>query len=293
MTPNPIAKVNRQLVTGMVLIAVAWTLSWLPKFTGDPEQLRTHILFFPLWTGYALVVDYWVFRRKGTSLLRRNGRAYIGLFLISAPAWWFFEWLNTFTHNWEYLSKSSFSDLEYAVLASFSFSTVIPAVFGTAELVGTFGWMKRFPPGPRVSPTRRVLILHLILGIGMFIGIVLLPRYFFPCLWLSPYFILAFINARLGHRSLLDYTATGNWRPLVALALGALICGFFWEMWNYYSYPKWIYHVPLVGVGHIFEMPFLGYGGYFPFGLELFAMYHLVVGLIGKKSTLNQYIELE
>ena len=32
-------------------------------------------------------------------------------------------------------------------------------------------------------------------------------------------------------------------------------------------------------------MPLLGYGGYLPFALELFAMYHLIVGLAGQKKT--------
>jgi hypothetical protein len=38
-------------------------------------------------------------------------------------------------------------------------------------------------------------------------------------------------------------------------------------------------------------MPLLGYGGYIPFALELFAFYHLVVGLLGEKR--SAYIELE
>ena len=58
--------------------------------------------------------------------------------------------------------------------------------------------------------------------------------------------------------------------------IAALVCGFFWEMWNYYSYPKWIYHIPGVGVLHIFEMPLLGYLGYLPFAWELYALRHLL-----------------
>jgi hypothetical protein len=58
--------------------------------------------------------------------------------------------------------------------------------------------------------------------------------------------------------------------------LGALICGFFWELWNYYSYPKWIYHTPGAEFLRIFEMPLLGYGGYLPFAWELYALRSLV-----------------
>ena len=35
-------------------------------------------------------------------------------------------------------------------------------------------------------------------------------------------------------------------------------------MWNYFSYPKWVYHVEWGGWLHVFEMPLLGYGGYLP-----------------------------
>ena len=60
------------------------------------------------------------------------------------------------------------------------------------------------------------------------------------------------------------------------LALGALVCGFFWEMWNYYSFPKWTYHTPGAEFLKIFEMPLLGYGGDIPFALELYALKILV-----------------
>jgi hypothetical protein len=43
-------------------------------------------------------------------------------------------------------------------------------------------------------------------------------------------------------------------------------------MWNYWSWPQWVYHVPGAEYWHVFEMPLLGYGGYIPFALELFAL---------------------
>ena len=57
----------------------------------------------------------------------------------------------------------------------------------------------------------------------------------------------------------------------------ALACGFFWELWNFYSYPKWTYHIPVVGHPRLFEMPLLGNLGYLPFGLELYPMIHLLL----------------
>jgi hypothetical protein len=62
-------------------------------------------------------------------------------------------------------------------------------------------------------------------------------------------------------------------------------------MWNFYSYPKWVYRVPFVNFWHIFEMPLLGYLGYLPFALELFALYHLVIGLL-KRDDLRSFVQV-
>ena len=69
--------------------------------------------------------------------------------------------------------------------------------------------------------------------------------------------------------------------PLTLLLTG-IILGLLWEFWNYYAIIKWTYNVPYVGFLKIFEMPILGYFGYFPFALELYAMYHFSVYLYQK-----------
>ncbi len=267
-----IFRVPRRLWVGAGLVILAWPLNWLLP------GLRTHLLFFPLWLGYALVVDGLVWLRSGTSLWSRSRRAYLGLFLVSAPAWWLFELINWRTANWEYVGRAAFTDLQYAALASLSFSTVMPAVFGTAELVCSAGWLRRLGPGPRLSPAGWRGPVFFAMGWIMLVLLLAWPRYFFPLMWLSLVFILEPINVWLGNRSLVASTARGDWRPVLALCIGTLICGFFWEMWNYGSFPRWIYHVPWVDFLPIFEMPLLGYGGYLPFGLELFALYHLIAG---------------
>ncbi len=276
-----------QLWVGLLLVAIAWPLNWL--LSGP----RTHLLFFPLWLGYILAADGLVWLRRGSSLLRRNRRVFISLFLISAPAWWLFEVINWRTQNWEYVGRELFSNLEYFVLASLSFSTVLPAVFETAELVKSFFGPSRWTHGPVIKPTRAVTIGVFLAGLAMLSLLIAWPRYFFPFVWLSIYFIIEPINIWLGHRSMGEYTAQGNWRPILALWIGALICGFFWEMWNYLAFPKWIYHIPFVDFLHIFEMPILGYGGYLPFSLELFALYHLVTGVLKRAPAASQYLVAE
>jgi len=268
---------------GLALVAVFWILNWSPALW-DPLLLRTHWAFFPLWLGYCLTVDALVFRRKGNSMLTRNPVAYACLFLVSAPAWWLFELLNLRAENWIYEGREFFTDFEYFLLASLSFSTVMPAVFGTAELVGTFGWMTRVGRGPAIVPTRTTLVGLFLTGWLMLALLLLWPKYFFPFMWASVFLILEPTNVLLRNRSLVAHTAEGDWRPVLALSVGCLICGFFWELWNFYSHPKWVYQVPFVDFLHVFEMPLLGYPGYIPFSLELFALYHPTVGLFGREE---------
>ena len=54
--------------------------------------------------------------------------------------------------------------------------------------------------------------------------------------------------------------------------MAALVCGFFWELWNYRSLVHWEYSVPFVQRFQLFHMPVLGYAGYLPFGLECLAL---------------------
>lgn len=269
---------------GLLLVAASWPLNWFLS------GLRTAYLFFPLWLGYILIVDGLVWRRRDTSLLVRNRRAFVGLFVVSAPAWWLFEVLNWRVQNWAYLGRGEVSDLAYFVIASVNFSTVIPAVFETAELARTFNWVQDAGEGPVIRPTPAVTVGFFVAGWVTLALMLWWPRYFFPFMWLSVYFILAPVNVWLENRSLSTYTAVGDWRPVIALWTGVLICGFFWELWNFYAYPKWVYRVPFVDFLHVFEMPLLGYGGYLPFSLELFALYHLVVGTLG--LNLRHYVQV-
>jgi hypothetical protein len=110
------------------------------------------------------------------------------------------------------------------------------------------------------------------------------PHFFFPFLWISVYFITEPINIWLRNGHLAAWTQKGDWRPVLALWGGVLITAFFWEFWNFWSFPKWIYTIPFVDFWHVFEMPLLGYGGYLPFALELYALYHLIIGFLGEKT---------
>ncbi len=263
---------------GAFLVILFWTLNW--SLLG----LRTQWAFFPLWLGFILLVDALVYSAKGSSILSRNRNKFIELFFISIPVWWLFEALNYFTQNWYYEGRQYFSEFQFVLFASLCFSTVMPAVFESAELVATFDWLNKIKISKQIKLDKKYSYLLLILGLVMLFLIILLPHYFYFLIWVSLYLIIEPVNLLLGNKNLFNYLSAGNWKPLISLIIGVLICAFFWEMWNYFSYPKWIYFLPGVNIIHIFEMPILGYLGYFPFSLELFAIYNLINGSILKTN---------
>jgi hypothetical protein len=223
-------------------------------------------------------------------LAQRDPRAYAALFLVSAPAWWLFELINLRVGNWIYVGREFFTELEYFALASLSFSTVMPAVFSTAELVGTAGWMEGLRKRRAIRLSEGMVKALFACGWLMLGALLIWPQYFFPFVWLSLYLILAPFNLWGSRPSLARPLARGDWRPIMALWVGGLICGFFWELWNFYSYPKWVYEVPFVDFLHVFEMPLLGYGGYLPFAMELHALYHFVLGSLDRQEQMS-YLE--
>jgi hypothetical protein len=131
------------------------------------------------------------------------------------------------------------------------------------------------------------------LGCILLGGVIAAPRVFYPAVWLSVVLVLDPVNHLLGQPSICDRLGRGEWRIIVVLGCAALICGFFWEMWNYHSVPKWVYHVPYFGRGEVlevsrlFEMPLLGYLGYVPFGAELYALYQFLSLLAGRDHAVD------
>jgi hypothetical protein len=262
---------------GLALVALAWPANWfLPG-------LRTHVLFFPLWLGYVLFLDGWIERRDGTSPWLRAPRACLAQFLVSVPLWWLFEAANRLLGNWEYLGRERFSDLAYALLGSLSFSTVVPAVLVSAEWARGLRWIERRGRGPRLAPSRLLHAGLLVAGLVCLACLLRWPLTCYPLVWVAGVFLLEPLVAARGGRGLLRHPAEGDWRPWLALWTGGLLCGFFWELWNVYSYPKWIYHIPpspLPGVNgpKLFEMPLAGYLGYWPFALVVYQWKELWLG---------------
>jgi len=210
--------------------------------------------------------------------------SFLLLFPASAGFWWFFEYLNRFVQNWSY-TGADFSPAEYFLFATLSFSTVLPAFMSTREWLLSFscwrGASDRFFPVRIPCPRLFAAAVLIAAGTGLFL-LGVYPNPLFALLWISPLLILVSLQVILKETHIFSPLAEGNWSFVLASAMAALLCGVFWEMWNFYSLAKWVYHVPYVQRFHVFEMPVLGYAGYLPFGLECSVVTDLVLRVTEK-----------
>ena len=211
-------------------------------------------------------------------------KLFITLFPVSAVFWWVFEYYNRFVQNWVYL-HSDVGSFEYFVHATIAFSTVLPAVYSTAEFLRTFPRLQSAMTGPKLQWIHGKMLSWVVLGMcaSGFLLIGVFPRILYPLLWTGPFLIWLALSYLAADAEDFGNVAEGDWRMIWTWSLAALICGFFWEMWNYFSLVKWIYQVPYLHGGLIFEMPFAGYLGYLPFGLECAVMTGLVARVLSPR----------
>ncbi len=245
-------------------LAAAWYIAWArPSWLGELREFS----FTLLWLGYIGTVNALCQQRIGFCFFTRQSKLFLGLFPLSAAFWWYFEYLNRFVGNWHYLGAEDLTAWQYFWRATLPFSTVLPAVVSTIAWLSSLFAPRALPsfnlPYPRRFASGGIVLANL----GLF-GIGFWPKGCFPLLWLAPLVLLAGLQVLAGQESYFAPLRQGKWEILLLPMLAGLVCGVFWEMWNYLSSPKWVYTVPFVSRFKIFEMPLLGYAGYLPFGLE-------------------------
>jgi hypothetical protein len=253
------------LVPGLLLTAAAWTAAW-GRF-----GVITEFSFFPLWLGYILVVNGMSEFFLRDSLIRRMGLSFLGLFAFSMPMWWFFELMNSIVHNWHYVFAHPISDFQYGIQASIDFSTVIPAVLSTGYFFHSL--LVRHSRFVHCAPVRMPHswpFAAVLVGTTAFCVLPLFPNETFPLIWIAPLLLLEPAAYTAGAPSFMRWLENGQCQHAASVMGAALFTGFWWEMWNYYALPKWVYSIPYVGFCKVFEMPILGYLGYPFFGLIVF-----------------------
>jgi hypothetical protein len=215
-------------------------------------------------------------------MMLQRPRAFLLLFPLSAVFWWTFEYLNRFVQNWYYVSPREFTAVEYVLLATIPFSTVLPAVISTIEWLSTYpqvstGLERAWPMS--IAASREAGWVMALGAAGGLMGIGLWPDYLFPLVWVAPLFLITGLRLVSEGETVFDSAARGDWRLLWVAAVASLICGFFWELWNSHSLVHWEYAIPFAHRFQLFEMPLLGYAGYLPFGLECLAVAQLFIPL--------------
>lgn len=250
----------------LLMVLLAWVCAWNRFATLTSIQQHT---FIPLWYAFIVLLNAVQTKLTGSCALTARPRYFLLLFPLSSIFWWFFELLNRAVQNWHYLGTQYFSDVGYVVFATISFATVLPAVETVFLILDAVAAKEAFSRHLPVAALNSRLVLWAILTVSLF-GLFLLsmsPNVLFSLLWLCPTLVLLSLQKLHGGSSLAEEMSQGRWREPMLWASSALLCGVFWEMWNYWSLAKWVYLVPYVQAFHIFEMPLLGYAGYLPFGV--------------------------
>ncbi|MBT8339914.1 MAG: hypothetical protein HKP58_19970 [Desulfatitalea sp.] len=276
-TLRPPAVVSRRPLprwgwSGLFCMLGGWFLAWT-RF-GWFSAWQAHTFCLP-WIGYIILVNALCVKRRNTSLMTDAPCRFAVLILVSTLFWWVFEYLNRFVQNWYYVGVDELGPLAYTAFASLAFATVLPAVLSTYRVLLTFSifgsnrvrTLKIKIPWPRA--TAGVILAGAAAGLAL-IGVY--PDIFFSLLWISPLLIISALQALSGRETIFSSLRCGDWRHLICAALAALICGFFWELWNIGSLARWKYSLPYVERYHLFAMPIIGYGGYLPFGLACLAI---------------------
>jgi hypothetical protein len=237
--------------------------------------------FTPIvWTGYVLFADALALRLRGHSLIHGRPRETLMLIWISVGGWLLFEAYNFRLQNWYYVGVPE-NPLARDWAFLWSFATIMPGIFETADVLEGLGFLRDVKAKPRTfSPT--LLAASFVAGSACVIIPPLLPvdtaRYTFGFVWLGLIFLLEPINMQLGIESPLSEWGRGNPRLALRLLTAGMICGLLWEFWNYWATGGWCYTLPWpldFGV-YYFRMPILGLLGFPPFAWECWAMFQFL-----------------
>lgn len=277
-------------------------LAWAAGMVGLPlshywlaariEPFYSSIYCF-LWWSYIFVVDFAVYKLRGTSLLHDRPKEFLFLSIWSVPIWLLFEAVNLRIQNWYYVMApwSLSTGMFFLVLA---FGTVLPGVFETMELI--VGLIEKLAKsgkitGPQFTVSLWNVRIQWAVGAIMLVLLLVFPRACFSLAWGFAFFLADPIcywarrkdPNQIG-RSLLGQLASGDYTRLAALLVSGFICGGLWEAWNFTARTKWIYSVPFFDELKLGEMPVLGFFGFPAFTLECYALVNLLSLIRGGRS---------
>ncbi len=258
----------------IALAAAVWMAAILGRLLGM-EPFVTWLFDFAWWP-LLLFLDGILWRRTGRSRLWGQPGAFLRMLFFSVTVWLIFEVFNLWLLNWRYAGVEPRLWLRWPGYA-LAFATVLPGIFLTAEVLAVLGVGARLQgPARRLEGWQPAFLLA---GVACLVLPFIAPDYGFPCIWVAFLFLLDPLVDLLTGDSLTRRFLMGARQEHLCLLLAGLLCGIWWEMWNYPAAAKWVYTLPVLNFGKVFEMPVLGFLGFLPFALECLVMYDFLTVL--------------
>jgi hypothetical protein len=260
--------------TALVQLSLAVAL-WFVALGGrllGAEPFSAWLYHFAWWP-LILFLDALLWRATGRSRLWARPGEFLRLAGFSVTVWLIFEAFNLYLLNWRYVHLEPRLWLRWPgyVLA---FATVLPGILFTADVLADRGVGSGVTGRPRrPGPWQPVFLL---VGAACLVLPFLAPRYAFPLIWVAFFFLLDPILDLMTGDSLTRRFLAGERQRHLCLLLAGLLCGLWWELWNYPARAKWVYTLPVLNFGKVFEMPVLGYLGFMPFALECAILYNFL-----------------
>jgi hypothetical protein len=258
----------------LALALAGWAVGLWGIIRGDQSILQ--YLYFFAWYPYIAFLDGLLCRLRGQSWLFTQPRKLLRMFFWSTTVWLIFEAFNLVLKNWGYIAVEPVGWVRWGGYA-LAFATVLPGVLLTAQVLEALGAWKNRRARP-VNPGAWQPV-SLLVGIAFLVLPLIFPRYAFPLVWGAMFFLLDPFCWLLGGDSLINRFLRGERREHLCLLTAGLVCGLWWEAWNWFAISKWVYTLPVLGFGKVFEMPLLGFLGFPPFALECAVMYNFLKAL--------------
>jgi len=240
------------------------------------EAIILQYLYFFAWYPYIAFLDGLLFRLRGQSWLLTQPRKFLQMFFWSVTVWLIFEALNLALKNWGYVAVTPIGWVRWGGYA-LAFATVLPGMLLTAQVIDALGAWKNLKARP-FNPGDWQPV-SLMVGAACLILPLVFPRYAFPLVWGAFFFLLDPFCDLWGGPSLIARFAAGERREHLCLLAAGLVCGLWWEAWNYFAITRWVYIFPVLNFWKIFEMPLLGFLGFPPFALEGAVMVNFLMAL--------------
>jgi hypothetical protein len=241
------------------------------------------------WWAYILIIDAWIYLRKGTSLLTDRRESWVIQCILSITFWCLFEAYNRVMPGWRYLNlvpDLSVRLVGYAV----AFATIMPGLFLTCEFLQSHELFERTWI-PRIHWSRGALIASVVIGAVFAFAPPFMPQhlrgYLWAFVWMGWFFLLEPFNYWRGMPSIYRDWQHGDLSRTFQLFAAGAICGLLWEFWNMWAFTKWIYIFPFGSNLKYMEMPLVGFLGFLPFALEYFVMFHFIASFFTRDDKLG------